>query len=164
MLANFFLNWILKDCIKVKKKKKESCLLVFPSSTKCQLRPFHVVVVHRRQRNVQESVMHVQSCCFACLNLLLFWRSCCRRRRPRVNSLVSCALVWFWNHMHVCFETKLDSTQFIYHYLYLNFSNDSYLQWHDSDSRLTEALSTRIQIFLKTEIFFSVFKEIRIHT
>ena len=41
---------------------------------------FHVVVVQRRQRNVQKSVMHVQSCCFANLNLLLFCRSLCRRR------------------------------------------------------------------------------------
>ena len=34
--------------------------------------------------------MHVQSCCFACLNLLLFCRSRCRRRRRRrcVNSLL----------------------------------------------------------------------------
>ena len=44
---------------------------------------FHVVVVQRRQRNVQKSVMHVQSCCFVSLNLLLFRRSLCRRRhRP----------------------------------------------------------------------------------
>ena len=26
---------------------------------------FHVVVAQKRQRNVQKSVMHVQSCCFA---------------------------------------------------------------------------------------------------
>ena len=26
---------------------------------------FHVVIVQRGQRNVQKSVMHVQSCCFA---------------------------------------------------------------------------------------------------
>ena len=31
-----------------------------------------LVVVQRRQRNVQKNVMHVQSCCFACLNPLLF--------------------------------------------------------------------------------------------
>ena len=55
--------------------------------------------MQRRQRNVQKSVMHVQSCCFACLNLLLFGRSRCRRRRRRrrrrgrrgryVNSLIN---------------------------------------------------------------------------
>ena len=42
---------------------------------------FHVVVEQRRQKNVQKSVMHVQSWFFACLNLLLFCRSRCRRRR-----------------------------------------------------------------------------------
>ena len=36
-----------------------------------------------RQRNVQKSVMHVQSCCFAKINRLLFYRSRCRRRRRR---------------------------------------------------------------------------------
>ena len=31
-----------------------------------------LVVVQRRQRNVPKNVMHVQNCCFACLNPLLF--------------------------------------------------------------------------------------------
>ena len=53
-------------------KEKESFCLLFPSSTKREIRQFHVVFVQRRQRNVQKSLMHVQSCCFACLNLLLF--------------------------------------------------------------------------------------------
>ena len=43
------------------------------SSTKREIRHFHVLVVQRQQRNVQKSVMHVQSCCFANLNLLLFF-------------------------------------------------------------------------------------------
>ena len=43
---------------------------MFPSSTKREIRHFHVVAVQRRLRNVQKSVMHVQSCCSA--NLLLF--------------------------------------------------------------------------------------------
>ena len=64
-------------------KEKESCCLLLPSSTKREIRQFHVVVVQRRQRNVQKSVMHVQSCCFACL----FCRSRCRRGRC-VNSLL----------------------------------------------------------------------------
>ena len=38
---------------------------------KLKIWSFHVVVVQGRQRNVQKSVMHVQSCCFANLNLLL---------------------------------------------------------------------------------------------
>ena len=53
-------------------KEKESCCLVFPSSTKREIRHFHVVVVQRRLRKVQKSVMHVQSCCFANLTYWLF--------------------------------------------------------------------------------------------
>ena len=53
-------------------KENGSRCLAFTSSTKREIRHFHVVVVQRRQRNVQKSVMHVQSCCFTNLNLLLF--------------------------------------------------------------------------------------------
>ena len=53
---------------------KESCYVVFPSSTKREIRHFHVliVVVQRRIRNVQKSVMHLQSFCFADLTYCLF--------------------------------------------------------------------------------------------
>ena len=61
---------------------------MFPSSTKRQFRHFHDVVVQRRLRNVQKSVRHVQSCCFADLNLLLFCCSRCRRRRRCLSSLI----------------------------------------------------------------------------
>ena len=63
-------------------KEKESRLL-FTSSTKREIRHFHVVVAQRRQRKVQKSVKHIQSCCFANLNLLLF----CRNSRRCSNSL-----------------------------------------------------------------------------
>ena len=53
--------------------EKEICCLVFPSSTKREIRHYHVVVVQRRLKNVQKIVMHVQSCCFANLNLMLFF-------------------------------------------------------------------------------------------
>ena len=77
MLANFS---GIKDCTQVREKGKDNRCLVFMSPTKREIRHFHVVVVQRRLRNVQKSVMHVQSCCFANLNLLLFWRSRCLRR------------------------------------------------------------------------------------
>ena len=64
---------------------------MFPSSTKREFRHFHVVVVQRRQRNVSKSVMHVQSCCFTNLNLLLFCRSRWRRRGRCLSSLVASA-------------------------------------------------------------------------
>ena len=53
-------------------KEKESCCLVFQSSTNREIRHFHVLVVQWRQRNEQKSLMRVQSCCFANLNLLFF--------------------------------------------------------------------------------------------
>ena len=45
---------------------------MFTSSIKREIRHFQVVVVKWWQRNVQKSMMHMQSCCFANLNLLLF--------------------------------------------------------------------------------------------
>ena len=56
---------------------------MYMPSTKREIRHFNVVVVKQRQRNVQKSVMHVQSCCFANLILLLLCRSRCRRLRRR---------------------------------------------------------------------------------
>ena len=65
-----FWSWTLKDCIKVKGKN------------------FHAVVVQLRlELNVQKSVMHVLSCCFVYIRLLLFCRSCCRRPRRCLSSL-----------------------------------------------------------------------------
>ena len=45
--------------------KFRRCLFTF--STSRVIRHFHVVVVQKRRRIVQKSVMHVQSCCFAYL-------------------------------------------------------------------------------------------------
>ena len=70
---------------------------MFPSSTKREIRHFHVVVVQRRLRNVQKSVMHVQSCCFANINLLRYCRSHCRRRRRCLSSLPVRKCVQFYN-------------------------------------------------------------------
>ena len=43
----------------------EFIVLSFPYSSKLKVWRFHVLVVQGQQRNVQKSVMHVQSCCFA---------------------------------------------------------------------------------------------------
>jgi len=45
----------------LRKRNKISSLLVYV----LRKTHFHVVVVEKRERNVQKSVMHVQSCCFA---------------------------------------------------------------------------------------------------
>ena len=77
----FFLELNSKRVDPRSRKQKEIRCLVFTSSTKREVRYVHVVVIQWRQRNVQKSVMHVQGCCFANLNLSLFWRSRWRRRR-----------------------------------------------------------------------------------
>ena len=77
MLVNFSGVEFYKTVSKFRKEKQSRCL-VFTSSTKREIRHFHV----------QKSVMHVQSCCFAYLNLLLFCRSRCRHRRCCLSSLI----------------------------------------------------------------------------
>ena len=49
---------------RVQTEMVELIALPFPSSKKLKIWSFHVVVVQGQQRNVQKSVMHVQSCCF----------------------------------------------------------------------------------------------------
>ena len=68
----FFLELNSKGQYRSSGKKKESHCLVFTSSTIREIRHFHVVVVQRRQRNVQKSVMHVQSCYFANIRVRFF--------------------------------------------------------------------------------------------
>ena len=76
-VSKCFWSWILKDRIKVQEKKKKVFVLCSRPRQNVKLGSF----VQRRKRNVQKSVMHVQSCCLACLNLLLFCHCRCRRRR-----------------------------------------------------------------------------------
>ena len=56
----------MKDPIKVQEKEKKVVVLC----SKSEIRHFHVVVVQRRLRNVQKSV--VKNCCFANLTYCLF--------------------------------------------------------------------------------------------
>ena len=53
MLENCFGRLCSKGLYQSSGKGKESRCLVFPSSTKCEFFFFHVVVMQRRQRNVQ---------------------------------------------------------------------------------------------------------------
>ena len=76
-VGRFFWSWILKDCIEVQKKKRKVVVL-------CSLQSPQNVEL--RQRNVQKSVMHVQSCYFVNLNLLIFFRPRWRRRRRCLSS------------------------------------------------------------------------------
>ena len=55
-------SWELYPC---SEREKKLCRPLFTSSIKREITHFRVVVVQWRQRNVQKSVLHVQSCCFA---------------------------------------------------------------------------------------------------
>ena len=59
-VGRFFWSWV-KTLLKFRKRKRKSLRVVFTSSIKREIRHFHVVVVHWRQRNAQKSVMQVQS-------------------------------------------------------------------------------------------------------
>ena len=83
-----FWSWILKD-YQSSGKEKESFCLVFPSTRKRERYDCAVTAKKCKKR-----VTHVQSCCFANLNLLLFYRSLCRRRRRCLSSLISPPRTW----------------------------------------------------------------------
>ena len=61
-VGKVFWSWILEDCIKVQEKKKKvlPCVPVLDKTWNYRL------------RNVQKSVMHMQSCCFANLTYHIF--------------------------------------------------------------------------------------------
>ena len=61
--------------ISLEKEKENFCVvLTYTINRSREIRKFHVAVVQERLRNVQKSVMQVQSCFFANLKLLCF---CC---------------------------------------------------------------------------------------
>ena len=63
--SELFWSWISINHIQVHKEKENlTCHCLFTSFTEREIRHFHVVGVHW-QRNIQKSVMHVQSCCCA---------------------------------------------------------------------------------------------------
>ena len=87
---------------------------MFTSSTKREIRHFHVVVVQGRQRNAQKSVMHVQSCCFANLNLLLFWPFSLTSpssllKLPRIHKCV-----WLWIQFFLYLQTTVVKKKMYY--------------------------------------------------
>ena len=62
-------KWEILEATKVKisrREKKASRNIYDISSIKHVTRKFHVVVVQKKQRNVQKSVLHVQSFFFFC--------------------------------------------------------------------------------------------------
>ena len=76
MLAKFTGVESERTVSKFRKKKKEIIVVLQCSPTSesglWEIRKFHVAVVQQWLRNVQNSVMHVQSCSFANIDLFLF--------------------------------------------------------------------------------------------
>ena len=77
--------WVEFEAVSKFRKRQRKSL----SYVHAKLGYLHVVVVHLRQRNVKKSVMHVQSCCTANLNLLVFCGCRWRRSSRCLSSLVT---------------------------------------------------------------------------
>ena len=91
------ISWVKSERT-VSKFRKRKRTFLYCVHVPCKAK-FHVAVAQQRLRNVQKSVMHVQSFSFANLNLLL--KFCCSRRRCK-NSLLlwstNFATVVTWRH------------------------------------------------------------------
>ena len=60
--------------VSLEKEKQNFCVvLTYSIRWAREIRQFHVAVVQQRQRNILKSVMHVERCFFANLNLLCFF-------------------------------------------------------------------------------------------
>ena len=71
--GKFFLELNSKRLCQSSGKENDSRGLTLTSSNKSELRHYHVVVVQWQQRNVQKSVMHGKSCCFAMYKPIAFF-------------------------------------------------------------------------------------------
>ena len=60
--------------VSLEKEKQNFCVvLTYSIRWAREIRQFHVAIVQQRQRNILKSVMHVERCFFANLNLLCFF-------------------------------------------------------------------------------------------
>ena len=90
-----FLELNFKGLYQSSEKEKESRWLVFMSSTKHEIRQFHVVVVQRRQRNVQKKHDACSKMMFCQSKPTAFCRSCCCHRCHCLNSLTTLSVHFF---------------------------------------------------------------------
>ena len=122
LLTIFFRSWIHKDCI----LKSLSSVNVLRG-----IRKFHVVVLQWRQRNIHNSLMHVQSCCFAVL--------ACWRRRCCLSSPISNETTPSWIDKHYACATSSSPLEDHYHTEKSDcFSfNTWYVEFNSPSSRAT---------------------------
>ena len=81
------------DSVEVREKENIVVVLCSRPPENVKLGTFTSLSCIDGKETYKKSVIHVQSCFFANLNLSLFCRSRCRRRRPCLSSLISL----FWN-------------------------------------------------------------------
>ena len=99
---------------------KKNCLyLTYAIKRAPEISKFHIAVVQLRLKNVQKSVMHVQSCCFAILNLLLFCRSRCRRRRRCFSSIL------LWSRYFATMVTWCHSTSLYWCFVFFDWQRQT---------------------------------------
>ena len=87
-----------------------------------EIRKVHVVVVQRRPRTVQKSIMHMQSCCFAYLNLCLF---CCSPLSLQKLPIVVIQKFYYHGNMTSQFTSPFSYLFSLLHNLIFNYFN----QW-----------------------------------
>ena len=83
----FHLVYFVK-CIKVPEKKKKVVVLCSRPRQNVNLGTFTLYMRNSGKEMYKTCVMHVESCCFANINLSLFCRSRCRYRRRCWSSLI----------------------------------------------------------------------------
>ena len=91
--------WVLTEMV-------EFIVLPFPFPSKLKIWWFHVLVMQGLQRNVQKSVMHVQSCCFPNQTYCFFCRSRCRPRRRCLSKNIT----YFGNVYHYWYSVPAASS------------------------------------------------------
>ena len=70
-----------------------SVMKKYPMKRACEIKKFHVALLQGRLRSEQKKYDHMQSCCFAKINQLFSFPSCCRCR-PHYFSFL---LLWSEN-------------------------------------------------------------------
>ena len=102
--------------LKFRKRKKISSSLVYVLQ-KREIRHFHVVVEQQQQRNVQKSVMHVQSCCFS------EYTYCCFDVNFAVAVVVAKIPYWLRLSLTHCVSVSLENARFILRSVLLRWLN-----------------------------------------
>ena len=94
----------MRTALKFRKRKNIRHRL-FTSSIKFAIRHFHVVIVQGRQRNVQKSVMHVQSCCLLNKPIAFLRSPSSLLKLPKIEH----KLTLKWRILRICWITNLRS-------------------------------------------------------